>query len=224
MKDCCIIFFIKNPEKGKIKTRLAKDLNEEFVLDLYKCFVNDILSTLNNSKYDFKIFYYPPESLNKIKEWLGVHYSFVQQKGKDLGIKMKNAFIDVFKSNYNKVIIIGSDMPNISNKIFINSFNNLDSNDAVIGPSFDGGYYLLGFNKETFLYKIFYNIKWSSSLVFNSTIDIFKKNNYKVSILNLMNDIDTISDLKKFIDQNKKSKFRNSNTMKYIFKSKILIN
>lgn len=224
MKDCCIIFFIKNPEKGKIKTRLAKDLNEEFVLDLYKCFVNDILSTLNNSKYDFKIFYNPPESLSKIKEWLGVHYSFVQQKGKDLGLKMKNAFIDVFKSNYNKVIIIGSDMPNISNKIFINSFNNLDSNDAVIGPSFDGGYYLLGFNKETFLEKIFYNIKWSSSIVFNSTIDIFKKNNYKVSILNLMNDIDTISDLKKFIDQNKKSKFRNSNTMKYIFKSKILIN
>lgn len=224
MKDCCIIFFIKNPEKGRIKTRLAKDLNEDFVLDLYKCFVLDILAALNNLKFDFKIFYDPPGCLAKIKEWLGEHYSFVPQKGEDLGLKMKNAFFDVFKHNYNKAIIIGSDTPNISNEVFINSFNNLDNNDAVIGPSFDGGYYLLGFNKETFLNKVFYNIEWSSEKVFNSTIDIFKANNYKVDILNLMNDIDTISDLRDFVDQNKENDFKNSNTMKYIFNSKILLN
>jgi rSAM/selenodomain-associated transferase 1 len=220
MKDCCIIFFVKYPEKGKIKTRLAKSLDEAIVLFLYKNFVSDILSILNKSNFKVKIFFDPPKSIIKMKSWLG-NYSYTAQKGNDLGEKMKNAFKDVFNENYNKAIIIGSDMPYYPKNIFNRSFKSLNNYQSVIGPSLDGGYYLLGFKKDTFLEKFFYNIQWSKESVFDSTMEIFKKISYKVKILEYLNDIDTIDDLHDFFIKNKNSKFKNSNTIKYIVKSKI---
>lgn len=221
MRDCCIIFFIKYPEKGKIKTRLAKDINEDFVLNLYRCFVIDILSVLNKLKFDFKIYFDPPGSLIKIKKWLGENYTFVQQRGSDLGERMKNAFESVFEEDYNKAIIIGSDMPCFSCDFFSDIFDELGDNHTVIGPSPDGGYYLLGFKKDTFLKEVFYDIHWSTENVLSSTMKIFNKYKYKVNILEVMNDIDTFDDLRDFFYKNKNSDFKNSNTMKYILKSKI---
>ncbi len=220
MRDCCIILFVKYPEKSKIKTRLAKDINEDFVLELYKFLVIDILFTINKSNYDFKIFFDPPGYLSKMKNWLGDQYSFIEQNGKDLGEKMKNAFLNIFEDNYNKAIIIGSDIPDISDEILLESLNRLENNEAVIGPTFGGGYYLIGFKKDSFLDKVFYGINWSTNTVFNLTMKIFKQNKYNTYILKKLNDIDTIYDLKKFIKQNKNNNFKNSNAMKYILKHK----
>ena len=221
MKDSCIIFFVKYPVKGKIKTRLAKTLDDNFVIGLYKCFVTDILSILIRSGFDFKVYFDPPGFLIKIKKWLGDNYTYVQQHGSNLGERMSNAFMDVFRDDYNKAIIIGSDMPCFSNNFFTGVFEKLDQNDAVIGPSMDGGYYLLGFKKNTFLKEVFCNIQWSTDIVFNSTMKKFQKNRYKVNILKTMNDIDTVDDLKIFTVKNKDSEFKDSSTMNYILNSKI---
>lgn len=189
-----IIFFIKQPVPGKVKTRLAKSIGDNQACNLYKCFIEDILSVLKKSGYDILIYYTPGDAEKPIKKWLGKNKYFVQSEG-NLGERMKNAFQTSFNAGYEKVLIIGSDLINISKALFDDAFESLDENNAVIGPSDDGGYYLLGFNKKDFLKEFFLNIPWSTNKVYKKTEYIFAKFNYKVKILDEKIDIDNIDDL-----------------------------
>tara|TARA_Y100000310_G_C20702969_1_gene831806 strand:+ start:7137 stop:7793 length:657 start_codon:yes stop_codon:yes gene_type:complete len=214
-----IIFFVKYPEKGKVKTRLAKSIGDEHALGLYKCMVEDILAMLKDTGIDFTIFYSPDDKENELKEWLGDN-KFVAQQGKDLGEKMKNAFTFVFKDDEIKnAIIIGSDSPDIPEKLIFEAFDPLEKNEAVIGPSFDGGYYLLGFTKQSFIPEVFNGIDWSTEKVFEQTMKILLDHNKKVSLLQRWADIDTIDELKEFAEKNKN---KESLTMQYIKDNKLL--
>ncbi len=212
----CILLFIKYPEKGNVKTRLAKDIGHDFTLRLYKNFVLDILDELSRCTYNLVIYYYHHKDSSHVKKWIEGNYFCIPQNGETLGERMKNAFENVFSEGYSKVIIIGSDIPDLSIKLIDEAFNELDKHDAVIGPSYDGGYYLIGMKKEKFLPEIFQGIEWSTEKVFNETIRIFRENEYNVHMLPEMLDIDTIDDLKAFYERNKANDFANSRTMKSI--------
>lgn len=215
MTENCIIIFIKYPEHGKVKSRLAKDLGDNLALEIYQTFVYDLLSLLAKTNYDFKIAYYPPEAGEKVKNWLGYNYNYLPQKGDDLGEKMKNTFIDIFNEGYKKALIIGSDSPDLNKEIFDEAFFSLKEVDAVIGSAFDGGYYLIGFNKNRFLPKIFDNILWSSSSVFQDTMKIFEKYYYNTHNLKKWRDIDTFDDLKALVE-GKNTDFDNSKTIRFL--------
>ncbi len=79
----------------------------------------------------------------KTREWVGNGFNFHLQQGIDLGIRMRNAFQTILKT-YQQAVIIGTDIPDLNNDIILKAFKSLDNNDFVIGPSNDGGYYLLG--------------------------------------------------------------------------------
>jgi uncharacterized protein len=222
-KKDCILLFIKYPKKGMVKNRLAKDITQENAVNLYKKFVQDIISTILHIKTTLMICYYPPTSLEQFKKWLGPQYNYIAQKGDDLGQRMNNCFEEVFTKGYQKAILIGSDSPDIPKKILTNALKQLQNKDIVIGPATDGGYYLIGFNKKTFYPQIFENISWSKKTVYNKTIDIIKKTNYNLNILPLWSDIDTIDDLQEFIKRNKKTEFKTSYSITYLKKNKILI-
>lgn len=114
------------------------------------------------------------------------------QKGEDLGLRMLNSFEVIFNKGYQRVIVIGSDVFEINQAHIEKAFEFLDNNDFVIGPAVDGGYYLLGM-KELFA-KMFYNKQWGTNSVLKDTlIDILNK---KIQLLEQLNDIDTIEDLK----------------------------
>lgn len=220
MNNNCIIFFVKYPEKGKVKTRLAKIMGDNITVELYKNFVLDLISTIKNAESaELNIFFSPANKKEKFIQWLGKNYIYKQQVGNDLGEKMKNAFVEVFKDYYKKVVIIGSDSPDLDSDIFNKAFSSLSRNDVVIGPSFDGGYYLIGFNKETFLSNIFDGIKWSRDRVFEDTMNILKIRKYKVSVLEKCHDVDTIDDLNLLFNKNKNTAFKNSKTFLYISKN-----
>lgn len=189
-----IIIFIKNPEPGNVKTRLAKDISSYKAAMLYRCFVEDIISSLCNIDADILIFHNTDDQ-DTFVEWLGAKYSFFYQKGEDLGEKMKNAFLKTFEIGYTETIIIGSDTPEISMEIIAEGFNMFTGFDAVIGPARDGGYYLLGFKKSSFLNDVFENIHWSSSTVFKETISILETKKIPVFTLVELNDIDNIDDI-----------------------------
>ena len=104
------MLFVKYPEKGNVKTRLAKDIGQDFALRLYKIFVLDILEELSCCAYNLIIYYYPLKDNNSIKKWLGDKYFYVPQNGETLGERMKNAFESVFSEGFSRVIIIGSDI------------------------------------------------------------------------------------------------------------------
>lgn len=190
-----VLLFMKSPEKGLVKSRLSKTIGEETALDIYKCFVRDTLKTLESCKYPFRVFFWPPHSGVIVRDWLGDSYSYSPQHGEDLGEKMENAVAQAFSGNIEKVLVIGSDIPDLTASLIAGAFDALDTNDAVIGPSVDGGYYLIGFNKDSFSATAFHGIEWSTDAVFHQTMDILKGSGLRVHTLERLMDIDTFDDL-----------------------------
>jgi len=216
MVDSCILIFVKLPEKGSVKTRLAKDLDHGFVQTLYRNFVLDMLETLAKVKWPIIIYFHPPESGNAISKWLGGNYLYVPQNGSDLGERMKNAFKDAFERGFSRAVIIGSDIPDLKISILEMAFNSLHANDIVIGPSADGGYYLAGFRSDSFLPEVFKEISWGTDTVLKDTLKILREKNYRAHFLPELRDVDTIEDLKALYEKNKDTAFANSRTMKFI--------
>ncbi|WP_072681819.1 TIGR04282 family arsenosugar biosynthesis glycosyltransferase [Arcobacter sp. LA11] len=215
MNKNLVIMFVKEPKLGFVKTRLSKDCDEEFTLDLYKCFVRDLISTLKVSEFDFKLCAYP--KLDLINKEFGDFNNFLQSHG-DLGVKMQNAFQTQFENGYEKIVLIGSDTPHISNEIINESFLKLDTNDIVLGPSLDGGYYLIAFSKQKFYDEVFKNISWSTENVLEETLQ--KLHEKQVNLLHSLNDIDVLDDLNSFFKEYSNSFFKTSETIKFLEKRK----
>ncbi|MFN8578634.1 MAG: TIGR04282 family arsenosugar biosynthesis glycosyltransferase [Candidatus Sericytochromatia bacterium] len=211
----CVAIFIKYPEEGNVKSRLAKDIGNKNAKNLYIKFVEDIITKLKNMSFDIQIYYSPEDKEKDIKNWLGNNLNYNVQVGKDLGEKMTNAFIESF-SQYTNVIIIGSDSPDLSIDILNTGFQNLKNRKSIIGKSRDGGYYLIGFNKNKFLPDIFKDIKWSTETVFDDTMIIFKNNHYNVYSLDEWYDVDNLEDLKYMYYSNVNTEFNKSKTFNFI--------
>ena len=121
-----------------------------------------------------------------------IYLSKKEQYGNDLGEKMKNAFNDGFKKNYEKILVIGSDLFDLEPSHINEAFKKLNHNNVVIGPAFDGGYYLIGLKK---LHpKIFQNKNWGTSSVRKETLKNLEK--VDVHLLPMLNDVDVIEDIK----------------------------
>ena len=147
-KDCCLIMFAKYPEKGKVKSRLSRYWDEDVVARLYFCFIEDLLARLSTGDYLFRIAYHPGEKKSDFVRLFGDTFSYIPQIGEDLGERMHNVFCHCFSEGFRSVVIIGSDSPDLPFRIVRDAFQALDTHGAVIGPAFDGGYYLIGFSRE----------------------------------------------------------------------------
>ena len=106
---------------------------------------------------------------------------------------MKNAFHDGFSAGFERIVIIGSDLPDISAKLIDKSFQSLSLMDTVIGPASDGGYYLLGIKKM--ITELFENVNWSTREVLETTLERLTKKKESYFLLETKNDIDTMEDL-----------------------------
>ena len=202
LDERCVLFFVKEPGSGNVKTRLAARLGCETASELCKCFLLDMLNMLNKLLIPFEIVYYPPQSEIQLKNLFGNSYRYTPQQGGDLGQRMKNAFSSAFNNGYEKVVLIGSDLPDLPDKYIKYAFIQLENSDVVIGPAADSGYYLIGFSNKSFVSAVFENISWSTSKVFEQTLCALKKQSKTVSILPTWNDIDTIDDLRRFVSRN----------------------
>ncbi len=193
-KTDSIIIFLRYPKKGKVKTRLAKTTSSEFATNFYKsCAENLVNITKRISSINRFAFFSNENEREEIKSWLGNKLFYAHQEGDDLGIRMRNAFEKVFNTGSQKVIIIGTDIPDLSKEIICGAFNDLDNNDVVIGPSKDGGYYLLGIKK---MYtRLFEDIEYSTSSVFSETLARVTDLNLTYKLLPVLSDIDTEEDL-----------------------------
>jgi rSAM/selenodomain-associated transferase 1 len=199
-KKTAIIIFAKLPVEGKVKTRLAKDVGDKFAVSFYKVCAEHTFSELmmlKESGADLFLFCSEENEIEQVKDWVGDNYNCYSQQGNDLGKRMLNAFELVFKKGYNKVIIVGTDAPDISADLVQKAFSSLDKNSCVIGPASDGGYYLLGFNSE--ISDVFSGIEWSTSSVFDKTLEMLKHIQKSYYVLDELTDIDTKSDLQSWI-------------------------
>lgn len=188
-----ILIFVKNPLKGYVKTRLAKSVGDSKALRVYQSLLQITKNITEELPCDRQVWY--SKSVEENDLWDINHYSKFTQKGKNLGDRMQFAFKQAFENGYQKVIIIGSDCADLSPQAINNAFEALDNHQVVIGPSEDGGYYLLGMTR--YFPFLFEDKKWSHDSVFQDTVNQLKSQSISFKQLPVLNDIDTESDLNK---------------------------
>lgn len=215
-EDRCVLVFVRAPEPGKVKTRLARRLDPEIALHLHCNFTLDILRTLAKGGWGIVVCHHPPDAESRMQSWLGRSYDFQPQKGRDLGERMAGAFTRCFQKGFGCGILIGTDFPDLPVDIIVEAFNGLDKGGSTIGPSRDGGYYLIGFKKETFTPAVFQNIPWGTQDVFERTVEYFKQRRKPLHILPLWRDIDTYEDLMDFIRTQGGRETAAPHTMRYL--------
>ena len=191
MSKALLIVFIKNPELGKVKTRLAATIGQQGALDIYRMLLQKTRESIENLPF-VKIIYYSGYIDNQDLWDNKIFNKALQAKG-DLGEKMFDAFRSGFKEGYKSIGIIGSDCPDVSEKILLEAFAKLKVNDLVIGPAKDGGYYFLGMNR---LHKpLFFEKSWSTDRLLQETLREAKRLKLKTCMLEALNDIDEEKDL-----------------------------
>lgn len=189
-----LIIFTRNPELGKVKTRLAKSVGDESALKIYKFLIQHTVRITENLNVDKYIFY--SETIHRNDSWNPDIFRKKLQKGEDLGERMQNAFSEIFGMGYEKAIIVGSDIYELEQKHIEEAFDALQTSQFVIGPATDGGYYLLGMKEIT--PEIFQNKNWGTSTVLEQTLADLKEKKYV--LLPERNDVDYYEDVKNIAD------------------------
>ncbi|MBU2927723.1 TIGR04282 family arsenosugar biosynthesis glycosyltransferase [Winogradskyella psychrotolerans] len=188
MTDTLVIVFVKNIKLGTVKTRLAKTIGDFGAFEVYTELVKITEKATEALNMDKRIYF-----SNTIVDSQWEHDFKAVQKGVDLGERMMNAFKDGFESGYKKIVLIGSDLPDINSTQIKNGLEALTTNEVVFGPAEDGGYYLVGMSK--LIPEIFINKPWSQPHLLQLTLQELQSNTISVNTLDTLNDIDTYEDL-----------------------------
>ncbi len=195
----CVIVFAKNPVPNQVKTRLIPMLSPEQAATLYTAFLTDWCETLAKlSGVDLIIAYTPPEAESDLQALIGDDATYIPQIGTDLGERLTSATQWATKQGYTKILLVGSDSPTLPISYISKALTLLDSRDIAIGPSTDGGYYLIGFsaaNMAVTVPFVFEKISWSTADVFQQTMTRICSAKATVGLLPPWYDIDRAEDL-----------------------------
>lgn len=212
----CLVMLARYPEKGKVKSRLNLDGDESLVADLYRCFIEDLLEKLSAGNYQFVMAYDPPERQIDFIELFGRGFLYTPQIGDDLGKRMSNVFTNCFQKGFQSVVLIGSDSPDLPARIIGEAFDSLEKSGAVIGPAFDGGYYLIGFSSGSFSPRVFENMEWSTDRVFPETIRRLREDAVSIHILPRWQDMDRREDIHSLLNEYDEDDFGQSRTIRFL--------
>jgi rSAM/selenodomain-associated transferase 1 len=185
-----LLIFIKNPRLGYVKTRLARTLGDEAALEIYHILLEKTRLAAIDIPVSRLLFY--SEQIQSDDAWpASVFEKWVQTEG-DLGVRMQHAFAQAFQLGAEKVAIIGSDCPELKPEILQKAYDLLERHDFVLGPTPDGGYYLLGMRQMES--AVFQDIAWSTEQVLTQTISVIEGLGKTYMVLPTLSDIDTESD------------------------------
>lgn len=190
-----LIIFAREPEKGKVKTRLQAVLTQEQSLRLYKCFLKDAVETARTIDCDRRIIAWTssgdqPRGLRR----MAPEFEFYEQRGNGLGDRMYNA-LRTFCASHTATVITGSDSPGLPGMYISDAFTALKKNDLVLGPTRDGGYYLIGVRKPCL--HLFSDVKWSSPDVLRCTLENARALGKRTAMMPRWFDVDTPEDLER---------------------------
>ena len=193
-----ILVFAKRPASGRVKTRLTPPLPPDEAATVYEACLRDVIALAARQRAQVEVWYDDEPNAAPYFASELPHLMARAQGSGDLGAKMKDAFERSFADQAERVIIIGTDSPTLPETFLNNAFDDLHESDVVIGPSLDGGYYLIGFRSSAWpkARKLFDHVRWSEADVFRTTVD-------RVELIGLTSrvqpgwyDIDTVEDLR----------------------------
>ena len=206
--------FAKFWEPGRVKTRLAATLGDQLACELYQIFLFHLLESVVSVTEQTTVVFSPPNQQADFRAAISSDWSLEAQSEGDLGDRMRNFFSKRLpndtatgeSANENsalnqttKVIAIGADCPQLPASEIQVAFDLLDHNDVVIGPSTDGGYYLLGMQGS--LVEVFDGIDWSTPAVLPQTIQRLDKLNKSHVLLAERTDVDDQQDLQQMLTE-----------------------
>jgi uncharacterized protein len=196
MKEDCLIIFTRHPEPGKAKTRLIPALGAEGAASLHRKMVEQTLLQARNLQKLQPLaieVWFVGGNADLMATWLGEDLSFQVQPDGDLGDRLLSAFQNAFSKGHRRVVTIGTDCPVLDTAILEQSFIALQHSILTIGPTRDGGYYLIGL--QYCIPELFSGIPWSTSTVFNDTLKIAERLQVMPALLPCLYDIDLPQDL-----------------------------
>ena len=195
----CVIVFAKNPIPNQVKTRLVPPLSPEQAATLYTAFLTDWCEALAElSDVDLVIAYTPKDAHPDLQALIGDDAIYIPQIGAGLGERLTSATEWAVEHGWTKILLVGSDSPTLPISYISEALTLLDSRNIVIGPSTDGGYYLIGFSVETLattVPHVFEDIAWSTAEVFQQTVRRIHSVEATLGLLSPWYDIDTAEDL-----------------------------
>ncbi len=186
-----------------MKTRLIPKLGEDGAARLQRNMTEYILKKISPaaSKKILLSVYYTGATEQQMSRWLGESFPLVEQQGTNLGSRIADAFHTSLKNKFRHTLIIGSDCPAIDAALIKHAFKKTTNHNLVIGPTFDGGYYLIGLGQDVPEEKInllFSKINWGTENVYQQTIAKAEAAELSIYTLPPKNDIDRPQDLEHF--------------------------
>ncbi len=193
MEKNVLAILLKNPQLGKVKTRIAQTLGDEKALEIYHYLLNYTLDLAEEVNAEINLF-----CSDFLEDFGNDHWKITTQTGENLGEKLRNAFARCFAQMASKVIVIGSDCPFIQNKHIQQTYQALNNYDVVIGPASDGGYYLIAI--KALHGEIFNDIDWSTDKVLAQTTAKIQSLNLSYFLLETLSDVDTENDWNNYLN------------------------
>lgn len=191
MRPDKLIVFVKAPVAGQVKTRLARAVGAAPAAAIYRRMVEIILGNLAALE-DVEIHYAPADARGAIEHWLRPGWDALPQTEGSLGDRLIASFESAFERGAHRVVLIGTDCPEVTAQDIRDAWRALSSNDLVLGPATDGGYWLIGLAQRN--PTVFENITWSSSLVLEQTLAHAREFMLKTQLLRELSDVDTEED------------------------------
>jgi hypothetical protein len=212
----CILLFVRLPEPGRVKTRLAETLGRKETAALYDAFVRDMLDGLERVPAHLRVCVHPGDALDAARQWLGPHLDIAPQQGADLGERMDAALRGAFADGFSRAVLLGSDVPDFPPALVEKALADLHVRPAAVGPAMDGGYYLIGFHHEALTPEasglLFQDMPWGTGRVYELTRRRMQALGLDPAVLPEWNDVDAVRDLNVLFRLNRNSSFRASRT------------
>ena len=194
-----LIVFVKAPRAGSVKTRLAQSVGAEAACLIYQVLVGNLLRHIDSLR-PVQLRFSPDEAEKDIRPWRRKGWALAPQGSGGLGRRLMAAFREAFAAGFERVAIIGSDSPEITPNDIEDAWAALREHDVVLGPTKDGGYWLIALRKA--FPQLFKGIPWSTERVLERTVEQARATKLRVYRLRELEDIDTEQDWKAYLRRN----------------------
>jgi len=194
-----LLVFLKDPQPGRVKTRLSKDIGEQAAEQIYRACVELSLERLQALRHVTVLCVDPPEAASHLRDWVGRRWNTWPQQGADLGERMARATTRAFIQGARQVLVLGTDSPWIHEALVREAFEALSTAEVVLGPTEDGGYYLIGLARPC--PDLFSGIAWSSPQVFAQTCEKARGLGLRTTTVREGYDVDQVKDVQRFVQE-----------------------
>jgi rSAM/selenodomain-associated transferase 1 len=195
VKPVAVAIMAKAPQGGEVKTRLSPPLSLTDAAELYRCFLLDKIEQVMALEAATLAIAFTPAEARGFFEEVAPGFLLVQQQGADLGDRLANSLGELLARGHGAAVVIDSDTPTLPVRFLQQAVDQLTTSeiDLVLGPTEDGGYYLIGF--RAMHRELFETMAWSTSTVLSETIRRARAKGLRVACLPPWYDVDTPDDL-----------------------------